>query len=111
MSNTTTQKYSREDYMAKRCTHREYYGQFVTPAIKQMVISRFGIPTLLRSTDKHLNDIPLHQWDALAGCRMRGSELIGTPTPRIEDGSLSSTVCTFKEAAKQIIEEEKELNR
>ncbi len=102
-----TTKFSHEDYINKKCTHREYYAQFVTKGIKVMVESRIGLQRILNSKDEHLNDIPLAEWDRLAGCRMSGSQLIGTPTPRIDDGSLSSAVCTFKEAAKQLIETSK----
>lgn len=93
--------------MNGKVTHREYYAQFVTPAIKQMVIDRIGLKTLAQSTDEHLNDIPLHVWDNLAGSskfqRMRGDY---SCTLRIaDDNSLASQVCALKEAAKQIKEE------
>lgn len=44
---------------------RAYYGQFVTPAMMQMVASRIGLEWIMDSSDPHLNDIPLAQWDAL----------------------------------------------
>lgn len=100
-------KYSMKDYLNGKCTHRQYYGQFVTPAIKQKVLERFGRIRLSSSKEAHFNDIPLHQWDDLAGCRIsKGYQVVGIPTPRtLEDGSLATAVCILKEAAKQIIEE------
>ena len=103
-----TPKYTRNEYMNGTVTFREYYAQFVTPEIKQRVLSRFGIERLLQSTDEHLNDIPLRQWDALAGSGIAyNGSLIGRPSPRADDGSLASAVCTLKEAARQLIEENK----
>jgi hypothetical protein len=52
-------KYTRNQYMNHEINHRQYYGQFVTPEIKQKVLNAFGIDALLRSTDEHLNDIPV----------------------------------------------------
>lgn len=103
----TPQQYNRQDYMNGKCSHREYYAQFVTPAVKQMVMDRIGLKELVRSTDEHLNDIPLNVWDNLAGSTrlalMRGDY---SCTLRIaDDNSLASQVCALKEAAKQIKEE------
>jgi hypothetical protein len=58
---------TRADYMAKKCSHREYCGQFVTEAIRSMVLSMFTLEELLNSKDEHLNDLPLARWDRLAG--------------------------------------------
>jgi hypothetical protein len=86
-------KYARQQYMDHEVTHRQYYAQFVTPEIKTIVLDRFGLQRLLRSHDEHLNDIPLGEWDSLAG-RISA-----------DDNSLCARVCTLKEAARQLIEE------
>lgn len=56
---------TRKDYLDGKCTHAEYYAQFVTPGITARVSSRIGIERLKQSTDQHLNDIPLGTWDNL----------------------------------------------
>lgn len=94
---------TRADYMAKKCSHREYYGQFVTEAIKGMVLSAFTLEELLNSNDEHLNDLPLSRWDQLAGGM--GSTLKDRALREAGDfSSLGSSVCILKEAARQIIE-------
>lgn len=85
-------QYSREDYLASRCTHRQYYAQFVTPGIRSMVASRFG-QRLFTSRDPHFNDICLYEWDGLA------------QSIRAEDNSLCARVCTLKESARQLVDE------
>ncbi len=80
--------------MNGKVSHADYYSQFVTPEIKAMVSGCIGLKRLLGSTDEHLNNIPLSNWDSMS---------FGL---RIEDGSLCAAVCTFKQAARQIIKEE-----
>lgn len=95
---------TRKDYLDKKCTHSEYYSQFVTAGIKNAVRTRFGVERLVKSTDKHLNDIPLKQWDGL-GYACRGFE---TGSKMKEAGdylTAAGIVCILKEAARQIIEE------
>lgn len=99
--NTET-KYTRSDYMAGACSHREYYAQFVTPAIRAEVLRSITRPVLLASKDEHLNDIPLQRWDNLS--------FINRPALAIDEGgqrvySLAGGVCILKEAARQVIEE------
>lgn len=92
---------TRQDYMNKKATHREFYGQFVTPAIIDTVIDYIGKDKLVASTDKHFNDISLSQWDAMhqwlpayyARAMKEAGSTIGV--------SLSNTVCVAKEAARQ----------
>lgn len=113
---------TRKDYMngygkngAK--THREYYAQFVDEVIKNQVLQYIGKGALLASIDEHLNDIPLHKWDALAGFKFIGSEMVQQPRyirPELlkklrdtgEGVSCAGMVCIYKEAARQIIEAE-----
>ena len=59
------QSYTRAQYLARKCTHTEYFAQFVTPALTQAVVVAIGAKKLAAAKDKHLNDIPLHRWDAL----------------------------------------------
>ena len=56
---------SRIQYIQGEATHQEYYDQFVSQATINYVVSRIGSETLLASTNKHFNDIPLVRWDNL----------------------------------------------
>lgn len=84
--------------------HREYYSQFVTPKVKQLVLRYIGRERLLRSTDPHLNDIKLPEWDWLV------PHIDGVAVTLLREAgdflSLGTGVCILKEAARQIIEEE-----
>ena len=72
--------------------HREYYSKLVTKEIKLFVSRTFGITRLVECKCPHFSDIPLKQWDALAGY-----------LPYRQ--SLAERVCILKEAAKQLVEE------
>jgi hypothetical protein len=96
-------RFTRADYMEKRCTHREYYAQFVTEGIRQQVLSAIGKETLLRSTDPHLNDIPLAKWDSIH----QRFDAIATRFSADGDNSMNAGTCIVKEAARQIIESER----
>jgi hypothetical protein len=97
---------TRQEYMAHPGPeeHRKYYGQFVTPEIKAYVRDRIGYETLKRSTDPHMNDIPLHRWDAMhrmaPPSTWRAFKDVGDAGV-----SLGNSVCLHKEAARQILEE------
>jgi hypothetical protein len=94
--------FTRDDYFDRKCSHREYYSQFVTPAITSRVKACIGLERLKASTDPHLNNIPLREWDNLV-----------TPCPA-EVGKLmreagdyptqAGLVCTAKEAARQLLD-------
>lgn len=94
-------KFSRKDYMDRKCSHSEYYAQFITPAVRDAVLARIGSASIKASTDPHFNDIPLPRWDnlhsamqSLAGRLIRQADPCGN--------SLSVSVCIAKEAARQI---------
>ena len=96
-------KYARKDYLDGKCTHREYYGQFVDGSIRETVLHRIGGAEYLREklfTDDNLNNIPLVRWDNLPGP-------MGINAKMAEAGdylTLSGKVCIYKEAARQIAE-------
>lgn len=87
-------KITRKQYLDMECTHREYYAQFVTPHTMGVVVDFIGADKIMNSTDEHMNDIPLAKWDRLHGI-----------IPKCN--SISDTVCTAKEAAKQFKEANK----
>lgn len=103
-------KFTRSDYMTKACSHEEYYGQFVTPAIRNAVKARFG-DRINKSNDPHFNDIPLAQWDSFHGNPNFASTL-NVPSiyrailPAIKAAgewlTLVTMTCISKQAARQL---------
>lgn len=104
--------------------HRDYYAQFVTDATIAAIAMTFGVDRLTKTLakDRHVNTIPLVQWD-------HASWHLTTPSPESEIRRGSSRafvshlamdrdavkasgdivtraflVCVAKEAAKQVIE-------
>jgi hypothetical protein len=82
--------------------HREYYAQFVTQEIRQIVERQIGFGPLKDSTDEHFNDIPLLWWDSV-GHHIRW--LVEDQLKEAGDSVTKSTlVCVAKEAGRQILE-------
>ena len=97
--------FTHKDYVIERkCTHQQYYAQFVTEEIKMIVVLNFGLDTLKKAyqEDKAFNTIPLHKWDLLE---------IFLNVPIMHDKfkqhqdfiSQASVVCVLKEAARQVV--------
>ena len=86
--------------MDGECTHREYYSQFVNDNVRGMVKDRIGVDRIQKSTDKHLNDIPLREWDNV-GLPYGIRELLSQANDCF---SMANQVCILKEAARQLIE-------
>ena len=122
-----TELFTRAEYMASpghgdpvvgMQLHRRYFAQFVNDDTIRRVVNGVGSERLLASTDPHLNDIPLGEWDALCGFRQRGSDIEWTspgalPCNRISKElgtwmSPSDLVCIAKEAARQWIDNQRE---
>jgi hypothetical protein len=111
---------TRKDYLAGSAyLHRAYFAQFVTTDTREAVKLAIGLDRLRTSTDAHLNDIPLHEWDALVG--YPGDTQCSPPAWRVllpidraaikaagEVISCSTLICIAKEAARQLIETSKE---
>ena len=85
-----------ESYRNNECTHEEYFGQFVNDHIKNMVKTHIGIERILKSSDKHMNDIPLKEWDDLSYILRVDFKSVGGYN------SLACRVCVLKEAARQL---------
>ncbi|MGO4302207.1 hypothetical protein [Cupriavidus sp. RAF12] len=105
---------TREQYMAQysgksreeqAALHREYYAQFVPNGLKSFVVSCIGAERILASTDPHMNDIPLHEWDRLDGYIRPIGARIHKQINGSSVWSLSDTVCVAKEAARQFKEQ------
>ena len=110
--------FTRRDYCPdNKCTHEQYFTQFVTPKIKAAVRNYFGVARLLASTDPHLNDIALSEWDMFCGYNQFRNELrpnlcFASIIPLLKqangDGGCSPSdfTCIAKQAAREIIREE-----
>lgn len=77
----------------------QYYSQFVTPYVTELVRARIGEDRIRASKDMYFNDIPLKLWDELIPCVRHGiarknEELNGTLAV-----SECECVCTLKTAA------------
>lgn len=91
---------TRQDYMANRCSHREYYAQFVTEGLRDVVQSMIGIDRIKASTDQSFNDIPLAKWDRIP-MPLGTSEKLKKCDDYLTKCGI---VCIAKEAAQQIKE-------
>lgn len=96
----------RSVYISNRCTHEEYYAQFVTDAVLELVAECVGLTTLRASGDQEFfNDIPLAKWDALWLALPPKEQLHLVTLAREADGGVSPAfkVCVFKAAARKLI--------
>ena len=110
----------KKEYLQGKSLHRKYFAQFVNDSVKHHLLLNISRKELLSSKDPYLNDIAMKRWDALGGFTFnyKSGKMITRPI-NIEPISLrllkeagegvsaSSLVCIYKEAAKQIIEENK----
>jgi hypothetical protein len=96
---------TRQQYINKEVTHREYYSQFVTESVKKRIKSSFRISALEDGKDKHFNNIPLSIWDHFLP--VVPSEISKKLQECGDYCTLSGIVCILKEAAMQIVEEKK----
>lgn len=117
-----TDLFTRKEYMGSnlgdrveaRRLHRRYYAQFVNDDVINAVVRSIGADRILASTDEHLNDIPLQDWDRICGAIARGSDIQWTggrvfrTAIKFEDvgdyATLAGLCCVAKEAARQYIE-------
>lgn len=110
----STTLFTRADYMStpldgQPAAHRRYYAQLVTPAARAMVARSIGMKRLLASTDPHLNDIPLHRWDRIAGTR--GLTYASMWQHLGDYPTLGGLVCVAKEAARLLVDEHRAARR
>ena len=75
---------------------RKYYSQFVNNKTISWVVRYVGADPILRSEDRHFNDIDIKTWDLLVSgmpMAIRFRDLGDTPSP-------AGLVCVAKEAAR-----------
>jgi len=46
-------KFTRKEYLSGACTHHEYYAQFVTPRIRNIVASRVDLDKFIQDEQSH----------------------------------------------------------
>ena len=93
--------YTRNDYLDGKCTHREYYAQFVTEEVRQRVTQRIGKSRIVASEDEHFNDISLVHWDRVGPFWSAIHERVKEAGDYM---TMAGIVCIAKEAARQIVE-------
>lgn len=59
--------FTNDDYLNKKCTHGEYFRQFITPATLPSIWEVIPKEQILNSVHHVLNDTPLRKWDWLSG--------------------------------------------
>lgn len=106
--------FTREQYLAGDCSHREYWAQFVTPSMKAMVLNNIGLARLQRSKDKYFSDVTtLADWDCMRNATFHMLNMVKWREIQYPEyagltsvgWSLSDNVCLLKEAARQLVEE------
>ena len=100
---------SRKKLLNGECTHRQYYGQFITIGYVKMIGSVFGYETLKTALEENenLSTIKLERWDSI-------TVPLGTGQLMKEQGdylTLSAIVCIAKEGARQFLELKKETTK
>jgi hypothetical protein len=94
--------YTRQEYLEQKCSHRQYYGQFVTQQVLSTVMARIGSSVIVKSKDPHFNNIPLSRWDAIFP--LCPSDISKAMRACGDYPTQAGLVCIAKEAAKQIQE-------
>ena len=97
---------TRHQYLKGECTHKEYYSQFVSEYMKQIVLSDIGKNKLIKAfnDDKNLNNISLNVWDSLAFYTCKNNYDLNIKLREAGDSySKAGGVCIMKEAARQAI--------
>ena len=87
---------TRKQYMNKECTHQEYYEEIGKEA--GVVIPDDVMNHVRKSTDEHLNDIPLYIWDRTAGWFKH--QIAIAKQKRGDFWSLAGGVCVVKAMAR-----------
>ena len=101
--------YTRKQYLAHDCTHREYYSQFVSKHLVTAIGKWFGLAKLVAHFDSELGDkdyIQLIEWEQIRGW-VASSQLSLKLREHGDYLSLAGQVCILKEAARQYVEQNK----
>lgn len=112
-----SEEFNRQDYLDGRCTHEQYYSQFVNNGVMLRVIRAIGLDVIRNSTCASFNDIPLDEWDNIPLVDMldvKKFKRLNNVTYRKSDQgkflwSLSDNVCIAKAAAQVVRKAQQDL--
>lgn len=77
----------------------QYYSQFVTPYVTEVVRTYIGEDIIRASKDVHFNDLPLKLWDELIPCVRHDIASKNEKLNGMRAVSVCECVCTLKTAA------------
>lgn len=91
--------------------HHRYFLQFITEGTIRAVEARIGLDRILSSTGPYFNDIPLVEWDRLAGVMQNTLNVKAKRNAEPVEGkphaylwALNDATCMAKTAARVLIE-------
>jgi hypothetical protein len=89
--------FTRQDYMNNKCSHRDYFAQLITGAIKTYVRTKYKRETLIAcyKLDKHLNNLGAGWMQHIDMCGSMGVSYMTTKINNI-GCTRSDVVCTVK---------------
>lgn len=95
---------TRAAYMDGSITHQDYYAHIAMLAgIKPSPALVKRAKTALKASDKHLNTIPLHEWDQMASGSHYAIQKAVKQVPG-ETNSLATGVCVWKAATRAMVQ-------
>jgi hypothetical protein len=102
MSQTNTQNalFTRQDYMADKCTHEQYYAQFINAAGIEMVKKSQAYKTLIKKGSKDVSLVEVGVWDLIG----TAGEAVNLMKTLGDNWSLAGAVCINKAIARQLLE-------
>jgi hypothetical protein len=77
----------------------QYYSQFVTPYVTEVVRTYIGEDIIRASKDVHFNDIPIKLWDKIVPLVRHGIASKNEKLNGMRAVSVCECVCTLKTAA------------
>jgi len=99
-TNTQTALFTRQDYMDDKCTHDQYYAQFINAAGIEMVKKSKAFKCVLKSGSKDLSTAPVAEWDLIG----TAGEAVNLMKTLGDNWSLAGAVCINKAIARQLLE-------
>lgn len=99
--------FTREDYLNKVCTHREYYAQFAKP-YKSLMLHEHTVDEWkkLFDIDENLNNKPLSYFDSIWYNYKNDFCVINKTINGYHGCSKSDITCACKEAIRELIDEQ-----
>jgi len=101
--------FTAKDFIEGKCSYEDYYDQFVTKGVTELVSRHIKEERITASTEHSFNDIPLREWDAL---KDNVNPLVGNKFYEVNSCGLAlgDCVCIAKRAAELIRENYRQEN-